>query len=559
MKSLSLAPAYASTRHSRWRFAGLSVLLLACTTMCQHASGDGGSDDSPPPSSVQWSMVPRAQLPAAFLDFQPRQVLATQDEFVVSGLSESRGVTVYGSKDGSSWYRAQPKEGIPEYLAAREDRLTLAGTWSNGGNLVPAVWRTKDARHWKRPEILPGGVASDQVLAVSDGPEGTVVVTHDGGPFSESGTSTDASAYRGESLRLWTARPDGPFGQPRDVPCPAYPTHEPQVSAVADAAGFVVTAACTNESPYTKRLVVISRDGTHWSGGPTQFKQQTSVTSASGEQGSVLVTRTEGSQAGPDEFMSALWSRTKGADAWTRGRPLDVGRVPDTGVAPRDEQALNAVSVVPGGFVAAGHSRDLHLGPVGALWASPDGRQWTKQPTKRNHFDQVFDLYGAAGLHGRYILLGRGEPEKRENTRPGARLWLGRSGSPPTFQQEAGVASFARTWTWGHGSLTIDRKGHFTYRWRLFRYCGTDPAPCDTSTVWGGKATGTLSATGDTGTLRGRLDTTNTPKDRSYRKGATIEVKRMPYSAVSVRVDGKDHGFFCATGPEDSRCLAPDE
>ncbi|MEU6534557.1 hypothetical protein [Streptomyces sp. NPDC047000] len=507
-------------------------------------------------------MVPRTLLPAGFIDFTPSQVLATEHEFVVAGVSNGGEVRLYGSKDGVSWYPAQPEEGIPAYAAVREDRLTLAGGWSNGGNLVPAVWRTKDARHWKRPEILPGGVPSDQILAVSDGPEGTVVVAHDGGPFSLSGTNTDLTAYRGESLRLWTAPPDAAFGQPYDIPCPAYMTHEPQVSAVADATGFTVAAACTDDSSHTERLVMTSHDGTRWGAGPVPFTRQTSVTSASGARGSVLVTRAESSNATPDEYRSTLWNRRAGDDTWTPGRPLDVGRIPDSGVAPRDAQSPTAVSAVPGGFFAAGSSRDMRRGPVGALWASSDGRRWTKQPTRRNHFDEVFDLYGAAGLNGRYILLGSGEAKQADNQagdQADARLWLGRRSSPPALPRTSGLAPFIGTWTWGSGSLSIDRQGRFTYRWRLFRVCGTDPAPCDTSTVWGGKATGTLHPTGRAGTLRGRLATTDIPKDRSYRTGASIEVKRAPYSAVSVRINGEDHGYFCAAGLQDMRCIAPDE
>lgn len=536
--------------------AGLTALSVVCGAACQSSSGEG-SDDGRPPSAIQWRSVPTTLLPAALLDFRPRQVLATTNEFVVSGESEDSAVRLYGSRNGTSWYRAQPGEGIPAFVAAFETWVTLAGQVSNGGSLVPAVWRTQDARHWKRPEILPGGVASDEVLAVAHGPRGTVVVAHDGGPFSES-AEDGTSAYRGESLRLWTAKADGPFGQPREVPCPASPTDEPQVSAVADAAGFVVTAACTNRSQYTKRLVVTSRDGAQWGSGPDQFKQQTTVTGASGEQGSILVTRTESSDADPGYFLSTLWSRTKGADGWKRGRPLDVGRIPDTGVAPREQQSLNAVNAVPGGFIASGRSMDLGLGPVGALWTSQDGRRWTKQATKKNQFDQVFDLYGAAGLHGRYILLGQGDLRKSGDTEP-ARLWLGRFGTAPPLRQQRGTASFTGTWTWGHGSLAIDKKGHFTYRRRLFRDCDSHPAPCDTATAWGGKATGTLKSSSDDGTLRGRLNVTNTPDDPNYHEGATIEVKRMPYSAVFVRVDDRDHGYFCAAGPEDPRCIAAHE
>ncbi|MDT0385975.1 hypothetical protein [Streptomyces dubilierae] len=499
--------------------------------------------------------MPENLLPAAFLDFQPRQVIATTNEFVVSGQSEAGAVRLYGSKDGISWYRAEPDEGIPAYVASYLDRVTLAGQVSNGGSLVPAVWRTKNARHWKQPEILPGGVASDEVLAVAHGPRGTILVAHDGGPFSNN-TDDGTSAYRGESLRLWTAKGDGPFGQPREVPCPASPTRKPHVSIVADAAGFVVTAACTNRSQYTKRLVVTSHDGTHWAGGPDQFKQQTTETGTSGERGSILVTRTESSDASPGVFLSTLWSRTKGADDWKRGRPLDVGRVPDTGVAPRDQQSLNAVSAVPGGFIAAGRSMDLRHGPVGALWTSRDGRHWIKQSTKKNHFDQVFDLYGAAELHGRYILLGQGALRKPADTNAAARLWIGSNGTAPSLRQEDGPASFTGTWTWGQGSLAIDKAGHFTYRWRLFRDCDSHAAPCDTATVWGGKATGVLKPTEDGRSLRGRLNTTNLPHDPRYREGATMEVKRMPYSAVFVRVDGRDHGYFCDAGPSDSRCIA---
>jgi hypothetical protein len=329
------------------------------------------------------------------------------------------------------------------------------------------------------------------------------------------------------------------------------------VSTVADDAGFVVTADCTNGSNYTKRLVVTSRDGGRWASGPDQFKKQSTVAGVSGDQGSVLVTRTKDSDDSPDEYVSTAWSRTSGGDSdWTRGRPLDVGQIPDTGVAPRKQQSVNAVSAVPGGFIASGHSIDVRLGLIGALWTSPDGRRWSKQATKKNGFDEVFDLYGAAELDGRYILLGRGSSKEPDD--PGSHLWLGDQGSAPEVEYKGGgPAAFVGTWTWGHGSLVIDREGHFTYRWRLFRPCETEPAPCDKDTVWGGKATGTL--TGDGGTLRGKLSTTNRPDDPNYRQGATIEVKRMPYSAVFVRVDGDEHGYFCAAGTEDLRCLAPHE
>lgn len=57
-------------------------------------------------------------------------------------------------------------------------------------------------------------------------------------------------------------------------------------------------------------------------------------------------------------------------------------------------------------------------------------------------------------------------------------------------------------------------------------------------------------------TLTGRIETTNHPADRAYRKGAPVVVKRMPYSAVHVTVDGKPHGLFCAAGASDPRCRA---
>ena len=532
----------------------LTILLLTGVA-CQPGDGEG-HDDGRPPAAVRWRGVPQARLPGGFLDFQPRQVLATTGEFIVSGESAQGGVRLYGSKDGKSWYRAAPLEGSPAYAATHGQQLVLAGQTSNGGVLVPVVWRTRDARHWKRPEILPGGVASDQVLAVTAGPRDTVVVAHDGGPFSESDDGT--SGYRGESLRLWTAHGTGPFGQPRQVSCPASATYEPQATAVADTDGFTVTADCTNRSGYTKRLVVTSADGDHWQAGPAPFRQQTTVTGASGARGTVLVTRAESRDDSPGFYLSTLWSRTPGADNWTRGRPLDVGKIPDAGVAPRDEQSINAVSAVSGGFLAAGRSMDFRNGPVGALWTSTDGKQWTKQPTRGNQFDDVFDLYGAAEVHGHFILLGEGADQGSAGTKP-TRLWLGRYGTQPPATDDSGMTPFVGTWAWGWGSLTVDRSGHFTYRWRLFRDCDSESAPCDTATVWGGRATGTLKPVGSSGTLRGRLSTTNVHDDPDYREGAMIEVKLKLYSAVFVRVNGKEHGYFCAAGVEDSRCIAPDE
>jgi hypothetical protein len=541
-------------RPARSPIVAMAALLALTAAACQ-GSPDRTQEDGREPSQLQWRSVPREELPAAFIDFTPRQVVSSRAEFLALGESEGGSSSVHASADGRAWYDAAPPEGQVRFLAAHLGTVTAAGTVQNGDTAVPAVWRSREKSRWSKHEFLPGGVQSDEVLGLARGDRGTVVVSHDGGPFGED--AADDGAFRGDSIRIWTASDGGAFGRPHSVACPQRSYTGPLVSVVADSHGYVVTADCNDRSDKDTRIVLTSGDGSKWRNDAGQFRREWGGAAAAGPRGAVLSTTPEGSAEHPGVVVTTLWSRTPRSEDWTPGEPLDVGRVPDIGAAPRNHQSINAVAPVPGGYLATGRSLDSHVGqPVGALWFSVDGRRWVKAPTKKNGFHTVFDLYGAAERNGTVILLGAGDAKSESEPDSGdSRMWLGRYGSAPSGE-ESGLAAFARIWEWGHGSLRIEASGRFEYRWRLFRSCGVQPAPCDSDSQWGGKATGQLTAEAPTGPLTGRIETTNRPADRAYRKGAPVVVKRMPYSAVHVTVDGKPHGLFCAAGAADSRCRA---
>ncbi|MFJ3818815.1 hypothetical protein [Streptomyces sp. NPDC090056] len=527
-----------------------AALLLV--PACQ-GSEDSRKDREPDPASIQWVRMPREDTSYVFRGLRPVEVTATSTEFLVLGIPHRGTGGLYGSRDGRTWYKTGPEAAFVDHVAATADGATLAGTAPNAGTFVPAVWRSTGKGKWGPAEILAGGGPSDEVLGLAQGPRGTVVVAHDGGPFGEGEPSDDS--YRGESLRLWTAGKGAGFGQPYVVACPAWPRLEPRVSVLADAHGFVVSAQCTDKAFASKRVVLTSGDGTTWKSRPELFRGELNGAGATGPRGSVLISHPESGNEEPGAYVSTFWSRG-GEETWTAGEPMDVGRLPDHGVTPRKLQSVNGVSAVAGGYIASGRALDaLHGQPVGALWTSTDGRRWTKAPTGKNLFHEVYDLYGAAELDGTVIALGVGAaPDSSEEPAP-TRLWIGRYGARPALDRPSGLAPFVGTWSWGHGSMVIDAGGRFTYRWRLYRDCATDPAPCDNGPEWGGKATGKLTPDAG-GVLRGRLETTNRPDEEGYRRNAAVELRREPYSAIRVTVAGRPHGIFCAGGEADSRCIA---
>ncbi|MEV0123254.1 hypothetical protein AB0I16_17280 [Streptomyces sp. NPDC050703] len=542
-----------------------SALFLALSAGACQGPTDRSDDDSRPASSaIRWREVPRTRLPGAFHDLAPVRVTATAKEFLVLGRTEHGSLSLYGSKDGRRWYPSSQSGGQIADIAAVAGGVTAAGRATNDGTTVPAVWTSTTPKHWGKPQYPAGGGPSDTVLGVARGDRGTVVVTHDGGPFGES--VTDDGSFRGTSLRLWSAPPGGRFGQPHEVTCPSRMSSQPQATVLADRHGFVVAARCTDSAFRSKRVLLTSKDGARWQNEPRAFRGQVVGTGTSDGRASVLVTHPESSSEHPGRYVSTLWHRKDSAE-WTPGRPLDVGRLPDLGVAPRHDQSVNALAAVRGGYLAAGRSLDPRAdGPVGALWTSKDGAKWSKAPTKKNHFDAVEDLLGAAELDGTLILLAEAPPptdtesgsdeESTASPPPAVQLWQGRYGSAPAVVKSTGPEVFTGTWSWGHGSLTVDEVGRFTYRWRLFNDCETSPQPCDSAERWGGKATGTLKPTPDGRELRGLITAINTPADGQLRKGARVKVALRPYDAVAVAVGKTEHGLFCGDGPGDSRCRA---
>ncbi|MFI1415012.1 hypothetical protein ACH4Y0_34535 [Streptomyces sp. NPDC020707] len=539
------------------------LFLALLAGACQGPTDRSDDDSRPAASAIRWREVPHTRLPGAFRDLTPMRVTATAKEFLVLGRAESGSLGLYGSKDGRSWYPSLQSGGQIEDIAAVADGVTAAGWATNGGTVVPAVWTSTKPKHWGKPQYLAGGVPSDTVLGVARSDRGTVVVTHDGGPFGES--VTDDGSFRGTSLRLWSAPPGGRFGQPHEVPCPTRIDSPPQATALADRHGFVIAARCTDSAFQTKRVLVTSKDGAKWHSVPRAFRGQMVGAGASDGQASVLVTHPESSNEEPGRYVSTLWHRENSAK-WTPGRPLDVGRLPDLGVAPRRDQSVNALAPVRGGHLAVGRSVDPRAnGPVGALWTSKDGIKWRKAPTKKNHFDTVEDLLGAAELDGTLILLAEAPPtdtdsgseaEGATSPPPAIRLWQGSYGSVPAAVKSTGLGVFTGTWSWEHESLTVNTAGQFTYRWRLFNDCETAPQPCDTAKRWGGKATGTLRPTADGRELRGPIKAINTPADGQLREGARVRVALRPYNAVAVDVGKTERGLFCGDWPGDSRCRA---
>ncbi|MGA5897318.1 hypothetical protein [Streptomyces venetus] len=490
---MAATPAHRSLGH---------LLCLLCAVFLL-SSCQGGRDDGPGPdaSAARWRQIPLTELPPAFFGVSALSLVAAKDGFLLAVSPQSGASELYRSADGISWRESLPsaKQMSVKVLAEHDGDVMAGGSLFRDGEESPAVMRYRGKGRWGKVELLPEGDSSDVVLAAARGPHGSVVVGHDGGPFEP-----ETDQKRGHSLRVWTSTGTGHFGAPHDVACPQWPDQEPEVAALAGDQGFTVWATCTDPFGTSASFTLKSADG-------------------------------------------KAWRRTSHPPA-----PLTLR----AGTArPSAGARVGQVVAVRGGYLALG-SAETRARATGALWSSPDGRNWTKATGGKDGFRQSVRVDAAAEYDGTLLAFGT-DPEPDGHPPARTRVWLG---APPGHTAKPipargeGLEAVTGTWTWAQGSLKISRQGEFTYRYRVLRDCATEAPPCDdqATSTWGGVVTGTLEQ-GPRGALRGKVRSVNTT-DRGYERGDPVTVTREPYSAVGLTIGDSVAGVFCTPGSYDERC-----
>lgn len=530
----------------------LAASCLLATTLAAVGSCGGPNTSgalSPPPV---WDKVALADLPADFVNFEPSSASASRYGFFATSAYSPWGgpdQDVFTSVDGRSWHRRAPG-GLSTLATGTSLATDGKTTWLLGGEgfatAHPAVWSTKDGSTWSAPVSLPQGPDVEVPVTVAAGPKGVMVVSR---VTPGRGKPDELKA----ALRVRVSAPSGAFTRAWDVPCPGSDGQEGTAEALADDNGFHLVAECWNQITPADALFD-SADGGSW-------KRQ--VPPADGNKFTHLarngpVTVLTGGLAASDVEQTTepkVWYKT-GDGPWHTAAPLDPGRLPDAGVVPRHDQAVLAVTAAGTGFIAVGGARSADDSSVGALWFSPDGRQWTKQPTHANGFDELRSLAAVTARDGTIVVLGSKRFTEVGSAVPlNARIWIGRIGAEPSSIRTASALSqFAGTWSWTGASITIDSTGRLSYRYLTNAGCATHSPPCDENGAMGGRATGTVRPGPAANEAQGTL---KDPIPIGVPAGAPILLTREPYGAIDVNVDGRSYGLFCEPGS--SRCANPIE
>jgi hypothetical protein len=119
---------------------------------------------------------------------------------------------VWTSADGRQWTRAYAEEPPDPRFGRLNSVAWFGGTWlavgaeqNRNGAVVPAVWRSADARNWEMVEGVPAvDIGGGEPKALASGPSGVIAVAQ---PIGGAGgvqrqqvwTSTDGKAWRARS------------------------------------------------------------------------------------------------------------------------------------------------------------------------------------------------------------------------------------------------------------------------------------------------------------------------------------------------------------------------
>ena len=226
------------------------------------------------------------------------------------------------------------------------------------GHRSPAVWSSTDGRAWQQTLLDEAGASSAEASAVARRNGTTVVV----GARQTAASDSDAAAWVSRDGSTWAA-----------VTLPAERGDQEMTSVGAGPVGFVA-AGVDKRSRMPVPAVWYSKDGSSWqrvaagSGGP--FREGQAVHAlAVGERQAVLVGETAGISS-PD---AGFWVSDDGS-SWRR---VATGGLGFTGPG---DQIVRGVTATADGFVAVGADTQGTGVQAATVWTSSDGSDWVRRP-----------------------------------------------------------------------------------------------------------------------------------------------------------------------------------
>ena len=165
---------------------------------------------------------------------------------------------------------------------------------------------------------------------------------------------------------------------------------------------------------FTGAEIYTSPDGTTWTDQTSALPVTTAnwgIYTGAGNAGMLAVAGWTTSFADGLSGITNIWTQASQLNGeWKSTQTLDPGHLPQPGVGPAGTQIINDIIPLGSGFLAIGEGASdvtaIRSDSFGAVWYSPDGRSWSKQPETPTGFDRVADMWVAAASGTHVVVIG---------------------------------------------------------------------------------------------------------------------------------------------------------
>lgn len=421
----------------------LTVLTAAVSAAALTAGCSAGAAPTSRPQapSFTWKAVPTKAIDSTLLQSEVVGLAADSTSVALAvlepaGAPLSDGTRIYATpqlfvsgNQGKTWHPA-PVPGLVSFaqqpVAGYAGSLYLLGDTSTDSGPRLAVWRSPDGKHWSKAELLPEPTAL-QPTPFRGQTNGAGITVARGG--AEVYVEQEDNEGNGSSLDFFHAAGRSPFKQAGTTYL-SYGGDQPILST--DGSGYIFTANGDDKAHGVEEAeVYTSPDGANWANQTSALPVHTANWGTHvgvGNAGTLVVAGWSTSFADGISQLTEIWTKLDSSNVvWKGTQYLDPGRLPQPGVGPIGTQDINDVEPLGQGFLAIGQgtSDAATDTPVyyGAVWYSPNGRTWSKQPEIATGFERAatIDYATISGTH--IVLIGRGAGTA--GNKDGLLIWSG--------------------------------------------------------------------------------------------------------------------------------------
>jgi hypothetical protein len=396
--------------------------VTALTVGCSSSTPE--SVHAPVPSFT-WKPATTQAVGTALRQSQAVGVAADDRAFVLAALGPTGhplpgGTRVYAvpelftsGDDGASWRRVT----VPGLTALAQQpvagyagRLYLLGEASTQSGTELAMWTSADGLHWSRPEAVPEPAPPPPAWGTEVTTTGITAGSGGEEIFVEDATTLDDQSEA--SVEFLRAAGSGWFS----AAASEFLQYGGTWSVLSpDGSGYVFM---TNTEDATHGVneaeTYTSPDGTTWTEETSALPVNTAnwgIYTGAGNAGTLAVAGWTTSFADGLSGITNIWTQASQPDGeWKSTQALDPGRLPQPGVGPAGTQIINDIVPLGSGFLATGEGASditaIRSDSFGAVWYSPDGRTWSKQPETPAGFDRVADMWVAAASGTHIVVIG---------------------------------------------------------------------------------------------------------------------------------------------------------